>query len=87
MAQAKLDTRKVKKTIEVDEEVITLELTREEAEAVQSLLSRTNSVNQEHTYKVWESLSDLGIAANSWHIFNTDTGKRSPTLRLEKSEW
>jgi hypothetical protein len=82
MAQAKSDTRKVKKTIEVDEEVITLELTRDEAEAVQALLSRTNSVNQEHTYKVWDSLRDLGINGEGWTIINVLTGQPTPTLRL-----
>lgn len=68
MAKANITTKKVERTVIEEQEVVTLELTHEEASALHtvtgSVTGSTTASNRKHTSAIWEELTRNGIRSN-----------------------
>lgn len=78
-------TKKVTQTVEVDEEVFVLTMSREEAEVIFSLLSKCNSVHQTHTSDLWQQFNNTDVDVR-WNTVIEYTSAPTGTIRLVEFE-
>ena len=95
MAEATKDIKTIEKVVTTEEEVITLTLSRDEAEVIFALVGRTNASapysDTPASGFIFRALADAleidwGGGGTAYEVVDLHTGLRAPTLSLKKEK-